>query len=131
MFNCSHKSFWTYLVGVTCSLFLGAVTLLGQGTSGTITGTVTDPSGAVVPDATVVVLGQGTGVEFHLTSNRAGVYSITSLIPGKYTVTVSAKGFKTYANRDLEMTINQVLRVDVALEVGAETQTITVEAAVP
>jgi protocatechuate 3,4-dioxygenase beta subunit len=76
-------------------VLIGTGTLLGQGTAGTITGTVTDPTGAVIPEATVTVTNQGTGVDFHLTTNSSGVYSITSLIPGTYTVTVSQKGFKT------------------------------------
>ncbi len=110
---------------------IGAATVFGQGTSGTITGVVTDPSGAVVPNATVTVLDQGKGVDFNLKSNEAGVYYVTSLIPGKYTVTVTAKGFKTYVNKDLVLTVNQTLRIDVAMELGSETQTITVEAAAP
>jgi len=120
-----------YLLGFLCFVLIGTGTLFAQGTAGTITGVVTDPSGAVIPEATVTITNQGTGVDFHLTTNSAGVYSITSLIPGTYTVTVSHKGFKTYVNRDLGLTVNQVLRIDVALEIGAETQTITVEAAAP
>ncbi len=112
-------------------VLVGATELLAQGTTGTITGVVTDPSGAVVPNASVTVLNQGTGTDFNLTTNRAGVYSVTSLLPGKYTVTVAARGFKTYVNRDLTLTVNQVLGIDVVLEIGAETQTITVEAAAP
>jgi len=127
----TRKKLLAYLTGFCLSALLGTATLLGQATISTITGVVTDPSGAVVPDASVTVLNQATGADFNLTTNNAGVYFVTSLIPGKYTVTVAAKGFKTYINRDLELTVDQVLRVDVALEVGAETQTITVEAAAP
>ena len=128
MFKFNKQSFWTYLVGVTCSLFLGVATLLGQGTTGTITGVVTDPSGGVVPGASVSILNERTGVEFHLITNSAGVYSVTSLLPSTYTVKVEAKGFKTHVNHSIELTTDQVLRLDVTVEVGAETQTITVEA---
>lgn len=131
MFRHDRKNLTACWLGLFFLLVMGTGTLFGQGTSGTITGTVTDPSGAVVPGATVSVLNQANGVDFHMTSNNAGVFSVSSLLPGKYTVTVSAKGFKTYANRDLEMTINQTLRVNVALEVGAQSQTINVEAAAP
>ncbi|MBZ5543801.1 MAG: carboxypeptidase regulatory-like domain-containing protein, partial [Acidobacteriia bacterium] len=106
-------------------------TLLGQGTTGTITGVITDPSGAVVPGATVTILNERTGVDFHLTTNSAGIYSITSLLPSLYTVKVEAKGFRTHINRDIELTTDQVLRLDLTMEVGAETQTITVEAVAP
>jgi len=119
------------LLGLAWSIVLGASGLFGQGTTSTITGVVTDSTGAVIPGATVTILNQRTGVDFHLETNSAGVYSITSLIPGLYTVTVSHKGFQTYANRDLTLTVNEVLRIDVQMEVGAETQTITVEAAAP
>jgi len=114
-----------------CFVLVGTGTLLGQGTAGTITGVVTDPTGAVIPEAAITVTNQGTGVDFHLITNSAGVYSITSLIPGTYTVTVSQKGFKTYVNRNLALSVNQVLRIDVQLELGTETQTVTVEAAAP
>lgn len=119
-------------------LFLGMGFLLvscgivfAQGTSGTITGLVTDQTGAVIPNATVTILNQKTGVDYHLTTNSAGVYYITSVIPGTYTVTVTAKGFRKFVNANLELTTDQTLRVDVKLEVGAETQIVTVEAAAP
>jgi hypothetical protein len=131
MFIQPRKRFLACAAGLAFSCLIGATTLRGQGTIGTITGVVTDPSGSTIPDATVTILDEGKGVDFHLKTNEAGVYSITSLIPGKYTVTVAAKGFKTYVNKDLVLTVNQVLRVDVSMELGAETQTVTVEAAAP
>ncbi|MCJ7504763.1 MAG: TonB-dependent receptor [Acidobacteriia bacterium] len=120
-----------YFLGFVCFVLMGTGTLLGQGTAGTITGTVTDPTGAVIPEATVTVANQGTGVNFHLTTNSSGVYSITSLIPGTYTVTVSQKGFKTYVNQNLGLSVNELLRIDAQLEIGVETQTVTVEAVAP
>jgi hypothetical protein len=120
-----------YLLGSVCFILIGAGTLLAQGTAGTITGVVTDPTGAVIPQTDVTVTNQGTGVDFHLRTNNAGMYSITSLLPGTYTVSVAQKGFKTYVNKDLALSINQVLRVDVQLEIGTETQTVTVEAQAP
>ena len=125
-----HKVISCLLV-LVCLAVLGATGLFAQGTTSTITGVVTDSTGAVIPQAAVAILNQRTGVDFHLETNSAGVYSITSLIPGVYTVTVSHKGFQTYTNRDLTLTVNQVLRIDVQMEVGSETQTITVEAAAP
>jgi outer membrane receptor protein involved in Fe transport len=126
-----RKKFLACAAGVICFSLIGVTTLRGQGSSATITGTVTDPSGAVIPGAAVTVLNQATGVDFHQATNSAGVYTVGSLIPGTYTVTVSAKGFKTYANRELVLTVNQILRIDARLEVGSESQTITVEAAAP
>jgi len=131
MFEQMSRGLAKHLLGVVCLALIATGLALGQGTTGTITGVVTDPSGAVIPDASVSVLNQGTGVDFHLKSNSAGVYSITSLISGTYTVKVEAKGFKTYLNRNLVLTTDQVLRIDVTLQVGSETQTITVEASAP
>jgi Carboxypeptidase regulatory-like domain/TonB dependent receptor-like, beta-barrel len=125
------KTFWCHLLGVACLTALMAGLLLGQGTTGTITGEVTDPSGAVVPGASVTITNQATGVKYDLTSNAAGVYYITSVLPGTYTVQVAAGGFKNYENRDVVLSINETLRLDVKLELGPSTQTVTVEAAVP
>jgi len=126
-----RKRFLACAAGFICFCLIGVTTLRGQGSTATITGTVTDPSGAVVPGAAVTVLNQATGVDFHQETNSAGVYSFGALIPGTYSVTVAAKGFKTYVNRDLGLTVNQILRIDATLEVGSEAQTITVEAAAP
>jgi hypothetical protein len=131
MFKAMRQRVQKYLLGFVCFALIGSGTLFAQGTTGTITGVVTDPTGAVIPGAAVTVTNQGTGVNFHLTTNNAGIYSITSLLSGMYTVSVAQKGFKTYVNRDIELTINQVLRVDAQLQIGAETQTITVEAQAP
>ena len=68
---------------LSMGLLLGSCMMtFAQGTSGTITGLVMDQTGAVVPNAIVAVLNQATGVDYHLTTNSAGVYFITSMIPG-------------------------------------------------
>ncbi len=120
-----------YVLGLVCLALVSAGSLLAQGTSGTITGIVTDQTGAVVPNAGVTVLNQGTGVKQEMKTNNAGVYSFHSLIPGIYTVQVTASGFKNYENHDLTLSVDQVLGVDVKLEVGASTQTIEVTGAAP
>jgi outer membrane receptor protein involved in Fe transport len=131
MFKAMRQRVQKYLLGFVCFALIGSGTLFAQGTTGTITGVVTDPTGAVIPGAAVTITSQGTGVDFHLTTNGAGIYSMTSLLPGTYTVSVAQKGFKTYVNRNLPLTVNQTIRIDAQLEIGAETQTITVEAQSP
>jgi hypothetical protein len=126
-----RKRFLACVAGVICFCLIGVTSLRGQGSTAAITGTVTDPSGAVIPGAAVSVFNQATGVDFHQETNSSGIYSVGSLLPGAYTVTVAAKGFKTYVNRGLGLTVNQILRIDATLEVGSEAQTITVEAAAP
>ncbi len=119
------------LLIVVCAALVWTGTLLGQGTTGTITGVVSDSSGAVIPNAAVSIMNEGTGVDLHLKTNSAGIYSITSLIPGYYSVKVEATGFKTHLNQHLQLTTDQTIRVDTVLEVGSQTQTVTVEASAP
>ncbi len=119
---------WFAAIGFT---LLGAGLLVGQGTTGTITGLVTDPTGAVVPNANVTIINEAKGARYDLRTNSAGVYYATSLLPGTYSIQVSASGFKNYENRNVTLTVDQTLRVDVTLEVGAATQTVTVEAGAP
>ncbi|HEV2176162.1 MAG TPA: carboxypeptidase-like regulatory domain-containing protein [Terriglobia bacterium] len=116
---------------LVCLTALTAGTLFGQGTSGTITGVVADPSGAVVPHASVTITNQATGVKYDLKTNGAGVYFITSVLPGTYSIGVTATGFKSYENHNQALSVDQTLRLDIKLEVGAATQTVTVEAGAP
>src|ERR1700756_4808793 len=84
------------LATAVCVLSLALICtgrLFAQANAG-ITGTVTDSSGAVVSDGTVTIRNEGTGVENHTNTSSAGTYSVTGLIPGIYTVTVEASGFK-------------------------------------
>ena len=84
--------------------------LLQSGTgSGTITGTVTDPAGAVVPGATVEAKNTETGVVSSVVSTNTGNYTISQLPIGTYVVTVTAAGFKTYTHTNLAMPAAQVL----------------------
>jgi carboxypeptidase family protein/TonB-dependent receptor-like protein len=124
------RRFVCYLLTLACFALVGASVLLAQG-AGTITGVVTDATGAIVPDATVTVTNQATGVKFTAKTNSAGNYVFTAMLPATYSVEVAAKGFRTYANKDLVLNTDQTLRADAALEVGQETQMITVEAAAP
>jgi len=115
------------LLALVCS----AAIVLSQGTTGTITGVITDPTGAVIPDAAVRITNQATGVVYALKATRAGVYNVTSVLPGTYTIQVSSPGFKTYETTGVTLTTDQAIRVDVKLEVGASNQTVTVEGAAP
>jgi outer membrane receptor protein involved in Fe transport len=95
--------------------------------SATVTGTVTDESGAVLKGATVTARNQATGVEYHTRSNDAGVYTISGLIaPGTYVVRAEAQGFKTVATNPIALESAQNARVNVKLELGAQTETVEV-----
>ena len=93
-----------------------------------ITGIVTDQTGAVVAGAKIVVTDPGTG-ESHTTSSGAtGLYDIPGLNPANYNLKITAKGFESYAQNGIVVNVSSTARVDIKLTVGAETQTVTVEA---
>ena len=93
-----------------------------------LTGIVTDTTGAVVPGAHVTLTNQATGVSGIKDSGASGLYDFTGLNPGNYTLKVDAKGFKTSVQTDIVVNVSQTTRNDVKLAIGAETQTVTVEA---
>jgi hypothetical protein len=100
----------------------------GQGGNGTITGTITDPSGLVIAGAMVEARNAETGVAYSGASTAAGNYAIPNLPVGTYTVTAQAPGFKTYTHQNLSVAATQILREDIPLQVGAAAETVTVQA---
>jgi hypothetical protein len=98
----------------------------GQGGTGSITGSVTDSSGAVVPGAVVTATNQGTGFKREVTVSSAGEYSLAGLQPGVYSLTATSPQFKTFSVKDLRLEVDQVARVEARLEVGAVTEIVEV-----
>jgi Carboxypeptidase regulatory-like domain len=94
---------------------------------GSISGTIRDQSGATVPKATVIAFNQETGLSRMAATNEAGAYSFPSLAVGRYDVDITAAGFKPYSRTSINVDVNSALRVDVVLEPGAKSETITVE----
>lgn len=103
-----------------------ATQLVAQGLFGTIGGTITDTSGAVVPGAIVIVKNINTNVRITLTTGRDGNYTAANLNPGAYTVEASAKGFKSAVQSDITLQVDANLKVSLTLEIGSATQTVTV-----
>jgi len=95
---------------------------------GSVIGTISDPSGAVIPGATVTLTSKMTGSERSDKTDEGGRYSFVNVLPGQYNVKVGATGFKSFVAQDLDVTPNTVTRVDSKLEVGQLTDTVTVEA---
>ncbi len=124
------------LTAIALSMLLGSGlthrALAQSAAAGTITGTLTDPSGAIVPDAAVIVHETDTGVDRSLSTNANGIYSATFLQPGHYTVSVSKPGFAKVVREDLTLEVGQTLQVNLQLPVQStqETVTVTGEAAV-
>ena len=110
-----------------CILILCAGSIaLGQAGRGSISGLVSDPSGAIVSGAQVTALNQATGVVLHTVTSDAGLYSFVSLTPGTYVVTVSQKGFESVAQKNVLVTVDQTTTVNISLRVGSTTETVTV-----
>src|SRR5437016_5873241 len=112
------------------AVLLTSLPLFAQKITGDISGTVQDTTGAVVKDATITAKNIGTGETRSAKSSDAGFYRIVELPPGKYTVTVSVKGFKT-ATRAAEVAISLVTQSDFKLQPGQVTETVEVSDATP
>jgi len=102
-----------------------------QGLYGTLNGTVTDKSGAVVPNVSVTVTNQGTGAARTANTGPQGDYQFTDLLPGTYTISFSAAGFAAYKQENVTLAINRQVRVDAALSPAGTTQTVTVTSSAP
>ncbi|HXE80030.1 MAG TPA: carboxypeptidase-like regulatory domain-containing protein [Vicinamibacterales bacterium] len=102
-----------------------------QAVTGTILGTVTDPTGAVLPGATVTVTNQDTGFSRTVVSDAQGEYVTPQLPTGVYTVAGELSGFKGMTLSNIRLGVDQRVRIDLKLEVGDIAETITIEAATP
>ena len=105
---------------------LCAATIWGQAATGTITGTIADPAGAVVPDAPLVLTNADTGVAQDAQSSSTGNFTFSNLAVGTYRLSVNVSGFKTYVRENLGVQTAQTIRIDVTLEVGSSAESITV-----
>jgi Carboxypeptidase regulatory-like domain/TonB dependent receptor len=125
------------LRGVVCALLLIGFAILSGTTAnaqqvyGTIDGTVTDNTGAVVPGAAITITETTKGVVFTSKTNPSGFYSQGQLIPGTYAVVIEVAGFTKVASTPLTISVDQVTRFDAALAVGSTDQTVQVSSAAP
>ncbi|HLV88604.1 MAG TPA: TonB-dependent receptor [Candidatus Sulfotelmatobacter sp.] len=101
---------------------------MGQATSGTITGLVTDPTGAVVPNASVTIRDVARGSSVTTTTNGQGSFTRTQLANGTYNVTVAASGFQPTQQNDIVVDVDRETRVNVTLSLGSASQTVQVTA---
>ncbi len=104
---------------------------LAQLSSASVNGTVRDSSGAVIPDATVVLRNIQTSVENTTVSNASGVYSIFSITPGEYTIKATASGFGTKEVPQFTLTVGHIATINFSLTVGSQKSTVTVQSATP
>jgi hypothetical protein len=123
-----------------CALLLAAVfcvvsflpkTASSQAVYGSIFGTITDPSGAAVPNAKVTVTDLAKGTVDSVTTNATGNYTVTHLIPDNYSIKVEAQGFKTAEQKPITVSADNAARVDFPLQIGEVTQSVEVTGQAP
>src|SRR5579859_4526110 len=119
------------VLGTILGVLLFSVTLFSQGNFGRILGAVTDQTGGVISGATVTVIDKDRGVARTLTTDQAGEYNAPTLIPGTYIVRVEAKGFKKLERENVVLEVGKDVRVDVTVQPGEQTQTVTVTESIP
>src|SRR3989442_5601146 len=117
---------WIVFAALILSLLLPSAFAQTTVGTGSIVGTVTDPSGAVVSGAKVTITNAGTGQVMNLTTNSSGAYASGALAPGNYKVQISGKGFKT-VNQGIAVQVGNTATVNAKLELGQESQVIEVQ----
>ena len=112
-----------------CLLLACAPSLMAQGTTADVVGTVTDTSGGVLPGANVTIKNLGTNVSRSITTSGTGTYAFSLLPVGSYSISIEASGFKTFTVPNVALSIGDRARVDAKMEVGAISETVEVTAA--
>jgi hypothetical protein len=102
---------------------------MGQSDKGTITGTIVDPAGAVIAGAPIEVKNADTGIVYDAASSATGNFTLVQVSAGKYEMSVTVPGFKKYVRQNITVEVAQTVRLDVALEVGAANESVTVKLA--
>jgi len=120
-----------FVLAVSCLVVLFSSVLRAQLYTGTVTGVVSDPSGAVVPAAQLQLVDEQKGFTFTATSDTAGDYLFRSVPPGSYKLLVQAQGFKSETRSGIKLDVNQNVTVNFSLQLGAATQSVEVTAQAP
>ncbi len=113
------------------AMLLSCISLFGQGSAGSIQGTITDQTGGALGGAMVTVTDVDRGINRALTTDASGGFSAPNLTPGNYKVRAEFKGFKTVERQNIQIEVNQELRVDLSLQPGDQTQVVNVTEAIP
>src|SRR5215831_20054532 len=121
----TNRFFW--FAAIACSL---AISLWGQETTASIAGVVSDPTGALLPNAQVTATNIGTGASFRATSNASGDYVFRTLPVGAYRLSAVAPGFKRFEAVNVPTQVNEVTRVDISMLVGDVSESVEVTTAV-
>ena len=127
----ARRIFGRYSWALAVLLFAGLLPVRAQQITGTIVGTVKDPTGALISTATVKATNLDTGFTETAKSNSYGEYRIDDLPVGRYTVVAEAANFKRFVQENLTLDVDQVLTLEIPLSIGATSDTVTVETAPP
>src|SRR4051812_32507324 len=119
---------WRGLLCLSLQFLLIAPGMVGQVSTGTIVGTITDTSGGNVAAVSVTITDAGTGLARKVVSDSDGSYAAPNLKPGEYRITASAPGFNTQTIQGIALQVDEHARVDIVLQVGDVTQQVTVDA---
>ncbi len=125
MYKLTHRFAWCALLAMLGAL-LATPSLAQTSGNASLRGTVTDPTGAVVPQARITLRDDATQADRTATTSSDGSYSFVALLPGSYTLKVEAAGFKAYSLNKLTLSPSETRGANVTLEVGAATETVTV-----
>ncbi|MGH9355428.1 MAG: carboxypeptidase regulatory-like domain-containing protein, partial [Terriglobia bacterium] len=124
-------SAWFLIIGLAALVVFAPALLKAQVTGATLSGSVTDVSGAVIPNAKVSIRNTATGVIRNVTANASGFYMAPNLLPGTYEVKASASGFSTVERTGITLTVGAEQVLNLALQVGKVTQTVQVTGQAP
>jgi hypothetical protein len=119
------------IIAICCLLVVAGAAAFAQSDRGIITGSVTDPAGAVIPNAAIEVKNINTAAVYQSQSSSTGNYTFSQLPAGKYQMSSSVPGFKQYLRTGITVMVAQTLRIDISLEVGDISETVTVSADAP
>src|ERR1017187_9484340 len=127
----SSLGFWLGIFALLAVISLLAASPMRAQQNATVVGTITDPSGSIVPGVKVTVTNVNTGVAPSAVTNSSGNYRVENLIPGSYTVAAEAKGFEKALRTAFTLEVAQTATIDLTLHVGSVSQTVEVSGAAP
>jgi hypothetical protein len=113
------------------TVMLSCAAMCAQTPNGQITGRILDSSGSAIPSTRAFAINVDTGVKTNAIGTAEGVYQVPNLIPGTYRLEADAAGFKHYVRERVEVRVGDVLGIEIVMEVGAVTDSITVTASTP
>lgn len=118
-------------LSLALAFFCVSTCLWAQTPTGQITGTISDPSGAVIAGATVTAINPSTNIRRETATNEDGLYLLPALPPGVYNLEVAAKGFPTQISQGLELQVGQTAKIDFDLKIGNVAEAVQVNASAP